>query len=264
MANVNSILQKGTNSTAGSFLASEVPGTRKKGDYEIIGIGGFKAFAEVKNTRKLTQTAPNVTLEDGTVISETVFQGPIRITITGKVGDVYLEYPQNESFDEVEVQVVSLTEAYLPDYAAAQLTRIRQIRDDALEALDALDAKIRDGQRLLDLFGDKSGTKTFQEQFIDAIDILWTSGALTTLETPFRVYDNVIIEDFTTELVPESDEISFNITAKVVRLATLDTVTIAKNPSSGLQGRTNKTVNKGATKGKEVSQSLLSTVLGKF
>lgn len=253
----------GTSASATTYLATPIPGTKKLADGELIGIGGFNAYVALRVGRELSSSSPDITVEDGTYINDTIFLKPVTINIEGNVSDVHLQASTVSDIFKPAAQVLGAVSAYLPARTAKQINDIKELSNDAFNALNRVNAKLEQGERLLNLLGDKTGSKGLQEQFIDAMDRLFFSKSLTTLETAYRVYDNVRIDGFKTTVVGTSNQIKFSITAKQLRLKKLEFSEVkgAPNPSKGLGGKTGSKQNKGPTGGKPVVASLASQLL---
>lgn len=252
-------------------LPVSVVGTSKIADNEVVGIAGFSMYAEIENVKDLTSTAPDVTLEDGSIVSDTIFLSPVVISISGVVSDIFIKLEASNNLFSQPDAIIGITSQYLPNRTQSQISKIRAIADDAKNINRRINSVIDDGKRLYDEFGNKSGSKTLQEQFLDTVEQIHFSKALIEIESPFRIYKNMRITKVTTSKTNESDEIKFNIEAKQINLRKLKTVTVssidpAPKPSQGLQGSTEQTVDKGTTTGKKIkeeqSKSLLSSILG--
>lgn len=248
-------------------LPVSVAGTKKFADNEEIGIAGYTTYATVEITKTLSSTAPTVTLEDGSEVSDTIFLNPISISISGVVSDVFVKREANDGIFSPIERVIGETSQYLPAKTQSQITQARAIVDDAKNVIRKIDAAVERGQRLYGEFGDKSGSKSLQEQFLDTLEQVHFSKALIPIETPYRVYENMRIISCPLTTNNESDEIRFKIEAVQIRLRKLQTVTVASiepapNPSTGLKGATEQATDKGTTSGKPVSSSLLATILG--
>jgi len=252
-------------------LPLSIVGTKKVADNEEIGIGGFTMFATIENTKTLSSTAPTVTLEDGSKTSDTIFLNPIQVSIIGVVSDVFVKRDATAGIFSPVERVIGIVSQYLPNKTQSQITQARAIVDDAKNVIRRINAAIEDGKRLYGEFGDQSSSKPLQEQFLDRIEQIHFSKALISIETPFRVYENMRIIKFPLTVNNESDEIRFKIDAVQIGFRTLQTVTVASiepapKPSSGLKGATGQAADKGTTAGKPVpetkSTSLLSTIFG--
>lgn len=265
MVDVTTYLGQSVESTpALNFLSTKLPGTGAKNDLEAVGIGGFTLYVTIKNARTLTSTAPDISLEDGSEITDTIFLKPVMLTIEGDVADIHMEsFDADDSVFKPVTKVVGLTNTYAPLRTQGQIDKLEGLFNDATNALNKLDALLEDGNKLLGVFGDKSDVKSIQEQFIDAIDQLHFSKSLVSLEAPFRVYNNMRILSFATNKDNTSNKIKFTITAKQLRFAKVAFTEIkgAPKPSEGLGGATEGTTDKGPTVGVETPTSLASSLL---
>lgn len=253
-----------------SFPVS-IAGTSKVADNEVIGIGGFSMYATLENTKSLMSTAPDVTLEDGSVVSDTIFLTPVTISISGVVSDVFIRIDTPDNIFSQTQDVIGVMSQYLPSRTNSQLSKIAAITEDVKNVKRRINSVLEDGKRLQGAFGDNTGTKTLQEQFLDAVEQVHFSRALIDIESPYRVYKNMRITSLKTTETNESSGLSFVIEAKQIGLRKLKTVTVASiepapAPSQGLGGSTEQEIDKGTTSGAEVSEekskSLLTSILG--
>jgi len=246
------------------FLNSNIPSLTKVDDKQNVGIGGFTAFVATSRVKNLTSTSPNVTLEDGSTISDTIFLNPIEFSIEGEVADVNLKTPTDDVFRSAR-QAIGVITPYLPERSATQINKINNIITDATTVIDQADDLIQRGSQLYDLFGDKTDSKPLQEQFLDYLEKIWKSKSLITIEFPYRTYENVRIEDFQSTETNADRRILFSITCKQIRLAELafaQVQQIAPNPVDAVKGQVSDVVDKGVTQGEPVNGSLLSRIVG--
>lgn len=255
----------------GQSLPVSIAGTSKTSDTEKIGFAGFTMYAIIEESRDLNSTAPDVTLEDGSKVNDTIYLDPIVLNISGSIMDVHYAKESEEGVLGTTEQVIGVIDAYLPEKTSAQISKARSVVDDIDNTIAKINTTIEDGQQILGAFGDKSGSKSLQEQFLDVIDQIHFSKALIPIEFPYRVYENMRITNVKTTQTGESNELKFTITAKQLSFRKLETVLVestepAPKPSTGLEGATESEADKGTTTGTEVeeekSQSLLSSVLG--
>ena len=237
-----------------------VAGTSKVADNETIGIGGFSMYATLENSKDLTSTAPDVILEDGSIVSDTIFLAPVVVMISGVVSDIFINSEADNGLFSPTESIIGITNQYLPQRTQSQITKIRSLVDDAKNVKRRVESVIDSGKNLYNLFGDNTGTKTLQEQFLDAIEQVHFSKALIEIESPFRVYRNMRITSIKTTKESGSDDIKFSIEAKQIGLKKLKTITVeniepAPSPSEGLQGATEAQSDKGTTAGQVVSET---------
>ena len=246
------------------FIRSNLPSTRKVDDRQEIGIGGFTAFVAINETRQLQSTSPDVVLEDRSTVTDTIFLRPVMLSIEGEVSDINIktEVPDN-IFGQAE-QFLGVVTPFLPTRTVSQISKVREIIDDGLNIVRRIDSVIDSGQQILDIFGNRSDSKTNPELFLDYMDRIHFSRQLISIESPFRVYDSMRIISFETSRDNESDKITFRIQAKQIRMAELLLVEVDtpnRNPSPGLSGQSDGEVDKGISQGRDTPRSLLS-VLG--
>lgn len=264
MANVTRYLQQTVeNLNIEEFILSKLPGIKKVDDKEEIGIGGFTAFVTISEKKNVTASAPDVTLEDGSVIQDTIFLAPIMFDIEGDVSEIHIKRDTTDNPYRKADRIIGVVNQYLPTRTQAQISKVRDLINDGLNTVRRIDSIIDDGRQILDIFGLTTPGTPIQEQFLDTVERLIQGRQLIQLESPYRVYDKVVLLSIDTTRTNQGDNLRFKITAKQIRTATLEFTELefAPNPSTPQpQGN----VDKGATAGEEVEESLLSQILGVF
>lgn len=251
------------NSPVTDILGMAVGGKAK----EKIGIGGFTLYARINETVSRSSRVPTSWLEDGSYAQDQIIVDPLTITISGEVSDVYIE---RESAIEALTRaqgVVGVVETYLPTRTQSQVQRINSIINDATDKLREVDRAINTGKQVFGFFGAGSGAKTNRELFIDAVE-LWTDGKqMISIETPYRLYDSMVITSISITRNNEHEALAFNLSAQKIRFAETiysDTSNYFKNPSSGLEGKTDSVTDNGPQKPKDIDESLLYTTYTKL
>ena len=239
MANINEFLDKVSYSPVRDFINREVKGLKKSNDLEVVGIGGFTTYATTRNKRTMTATAPNIYMENGTVVNDTVWLEPIEIVIEGVVSDIFVDKKSQQNVITDVKRAVGVVNAYLPNRTQSQINKINALSNDVYSAIDKIDNLVSTSKQLAILQGQGASTKSLQEQFIDKIDSIYYSKALIDIETPYRKYENMMILSYETEVNGESNEIKFIINAKEIRFVESNFTRIQFNfkPSKDLQGQ---------------------------
>lgn len=262
-----SVINKGS-----SYLGFEaIPTLSKESDKQVIGIAGFESMAIVEEGKTLSSTSPDIVLEDGSTISDTIFIKPFTCTLSGSVSDVYIPDENEDNAITRANKLIGVTSIYLPSRTASQISRIQSLADDAQNIVRRAEKIYSDYQTILAQFGDKTEAKSLQEQFIQVLTAIHENKTLVPLEIMGTVYKDMHLHEISfTRKNNESREVLYKISAKQIRTAPikftrLDPASLAKvNASQGLGGATDNASDKGSTEGEPVEKSLASSLLGLF
>lgn len=233
-----------------------------------VGIGGFVLLARVRDSFTLSSRAPDAFLEDGSSASDQIVNDPLTLIIEGEVSDIHIRRnPALELQRRVASQVGAITK-YAPLRTQSQISRVSALINDAADAVRKIDAIIDDGRNAWEFFGNKdTDSKGLREQFIDFIESIHYGKQLINIDMPFRTHESMRI----TSIVVNADNIdepfSFVINAKKIRFASTEVTDITDYfpaASNGIGGQEQQQKDKGAQKGEETSESLLSYLKGLF
>lgn len=263
MADISSFLQQAVpDKSLVGIVKSYIPKIGKSSDGEKIGIGGFTAFVTMNEQVTRSSTSPDITLENGDVRQDTIFKKPLIVVFEGEVSDVHLATPEDTIFTAAERALGEIS-VYLPTRTQAQIEKVRDLVDQGVDVLRKIDDVIARGRRILDILGYGSETKPIQEQFVDFLDAIYGANLLVSIETQYRVYEGMHIQEAVTTRDNKGKAIRFKVTAKQIRTTELTLLaTQAPAPSSALDGQAEDLTDKGTTEGEEVPESLASTLLG--
>lgn len=231
-----------------------------------IGIGGFTALAIVEDKTTRTADIPATPVEDGSFVNDHVIINPVRLSIQGNVSDVYVESsPILDDLKRSQATVGAVTQ-YLPERTAAQTQQVNAIANDIADAIRAADAVLAAGQQVVRFFGNQDqGSKTNQEQFMDAMDSLYYGKQLISIDTKYRRYNNMVITSLEIRRDNQSNSTNFSIEATEFRFAstTFAELVAAPAPSEGTGGQLDAEAAKGTQEGTPIDSSLLFTVIGR-
>ena len=232
-------------------------------DGEFVGIGGFKTAATVKERFTRSASVPTTFLEDGSHINDHIIRNPLTISIEGTVSDLFaLPSPAIAALQEAQAQIGNISQ-YAPARTQAQLSRVSGLANDFVSALDKVDSLIESAQTASAYLGlqDKEADSNI-ENFLSSIAGHQSADSLITISTSFKNYPDMYITSFEATRDNQSKSVSFTMEAQQFRFA--DTVFVntnaAENPSSNTNGQTEGSKDKGVQEGKEVPQSVLSSV----
>lgn len=209
-------------------------------DKQEIGIGGFTALARVRNVVTKNVDAPDTPLEDGSMANDHVIKKPIIIEIEGKVADIFIKPAAEANIFRRALAEIGNISKYVPEQTATQLSKAVAIALDANNVSKGVQAAIKDGEQLIEFFGDKTEDRSNQERFLQTLDVYYENSGLMRIEMPDRIYDNMII---TARPITYDNQqgtaIAFKITAKQLRFADVifsDVSEFFANPAPGAVG----------------------------
>jgi len=240
------------------FLNREQPAASK----QEIGIGNFTAFVRVRDSSEMSADVPTTPLEDGSMVNDHIILKPFILTIEGDVSDIHLRAnPVLQQIQRAGATVGNVTEQYGPDWTPSMLQRANAIANDARDAVLRLQNVVDSGTQILSLFGNQdAGSKSIQEQFIDAMEALHLGRQIIAIDMPFRRRENMVITSFVTNTDNQTDDTTFSLRAQKVRFAEVIYSKVARQ-SPGVQGQLDDEVSKGAQKGKRVESSFVFSLI---
>lgn len=226
---------------------------------EEIGIGKFTALVRVRESYRLTASAPATPVEDGRVVNDHIILGPLTISIEGDVSDVHLRAaPEIREIRRTQAEIGNVVSQYAPARTQTQLSQIAALANDALDAARRIDALLDAGEQVGALFGNQdAGSATNRQQFLDYLEALHNGKQLISINMPYRRLDRMVITSLTINYDNEVDASSFTLEAQQIRLAELQFAQVQKR-AGGLNGQADAEVNKGKQAPEQVECSFLA------
>lgn len=228
-----------------------------------IGIGGFTALVRVRESYKLTASAPATPVEDGSVVNDHIILNPLTISIEGDVSDVHRRAsPVLRELREAQAEIGNLTSQYAPARTQTQLSQISALANDALDATRRVDALLDAGEQIGSLFGNQDAAATTnRRQFLDYLEALRNGKQLISIDMPYRRLDRMVITSLTITYDNEIEASGFVLEAQQVRLAELQFVQVQQR-AGGLNGQVDAENSKGSQAVEEVECSLIANIVG--
>jgi hypothetical protein len=212
-----------------------------------VGIGGFALFARVSDSTAYETQAPTSVVEDGSYIGDHLINAPIKLNISGEVSDVLINTPV-QSASNRRLPTIGQVASFLPGRTASQAQRLARVVDTALDKYRSIDSAIKNGRNAYDFSGNKAGTKSLREQFVDYIEALHYGKQLVTISMPFRVHDSMAITNVTITRDNQRNALTFTLTAQKFRIAKTifaDVSEFYKKPAPAVASQTTGTSDKG-------------------
>lgn len=218
-------------------------------------LDGIFANADISIDRKwgvritesysINNTMSNLTLENGTVVTDHVRTQPERVVISGVVGDEYIKLnPINTNLLETYTNVGRIT-SYLPTRTKAQIAKYAELQGRIFDAIAFVNNIERQGLAAADYFGITSGedpkkmfvmemaSKARSRDFVQ-IEVLQSSRRTAQLIDAQRQtnhyalsFNKCIITDFSATVENGSGMLNYTMTLQVCRFATTMTTRIS-------------------------------------
>lgn len=242
-----------------------------KNELQNIGIGGFNTLAFVRVNVDRSVDAPIYFVEDGSFAGDHIVIGPAAISIEGEVSDQFIALESSPPLDTRAREIIGRVNAFLPERTQAQTQRVTQLIDDFSSRARDLNNLINRTKNFAGYLGDLTGlnneqgsNKSLIRKFIAHMTALRESKNVITIQTKHEKFDNMVVKLFSIEESNEVKNIKFRIFAEELRFTQTIFVQedVVKNASDDLEGKVDKTINKGIQKGKQAVSSLLSDILG--
>ncbi len=237
-----------------------------KDETQEVGIGGFRLFAKTDETTTYSNVVPTVVLEDGTNASDDILNNQIPVTITGVVGDVFVENVNYSEIVPVDFSDVGRVTEMLPAKSQQQVQRVNQINDTLRDATLISDEINKIGGDVYNFVsGNNTQGKSNQGKFIEYMESIYFSGTPINVSTRYRDYSNMALEDLTISSNSDGD-VKFSAKFLQVNFTNLVYVPIKEkysSPSNALSGSTSDPVNNGGQKVESNKErSLLGALVG--
>jgi len=220
------------------------------------GIAGFVFDIPISEQLQLNSQITDHWLEDNSAIQDHIALEPVRITLTGEVGELIhsktaLETYAQEVLDRLGPLGVLTPEQSLS--AQRHLSEVSRLKSAATTALNQLDS-------LAGMFSDSFGKNYQQEAYLTLSEFRDKRGILT-VETPWKTFKNMVIESLTFEQDESTKDVT-TITATFKQIRLVETQTIAGELLGRIKEQKSDVADKGVSKGKSVAASAFDAVSG--
>lgn len=248
------------------FLSGFLGRERFKGPGARIGIGGYSAFARVRERIALKATVPTSYVEDGSPTNDHIIREAEVVSIEGVIGDVYRGPTTNILETLPVVSTLGNIDAYLPRVSSFQETVMSALRNTTNAAMRRINDLLGAGNQVNGILGNlDTSSKPLGEQFVDAMENLYYGGQLCSIDMPYRRYDNMVLTAVNIDRDNGGNAMSFSIEAQRFRIAqtTFASITRAdKNPAPSSGGQTKDMKDIGTQSGKKTTGSQNTSMLG--
>ncbi|ARJ43308.1 hypothetical protein B1H58_15545 [Pantoea alhagi] len=223
-----------------------------KATVKNVGIGGFSMFARVSDSTQYPSQVPVDVLEDGSNASDDIINGPLVVTISGVVSDVYADAEPGESFGIIpDYSRVGEVIEYIPAKTQQQLQKVNEIADRVEQQVLKAKRLVDKGADLFGLVGNPTsgGAKGLREQFLDFIEAIYYGKQLISVEVDYRTHENMALSGLALNTDNQTMETRFEATFTKINFTQITTTPISryfKSPSAAAKSKTAGVANKGA------------------
>lgn len=231
--------------------------------FSNTGIAGFKFHVPESEQVKMQSEITDHYIDTGSAVQDHIARRPIVITLRGYQGEYYYTVHPIENMISKVVPVLSLVKEFKPklDPVTERIKKRReeqpliQLSLDGKKYTKTYENKIFDKEfnaiDLFKLFQDLYKLKSAQTRAFYFFQALWESEALFSVETRWKRYDNMIIQDVTPLGDNNADITDFSVSFKQISITT-SKVESVKNAAGRLKEQAAQVTKKGIDKGKEV------------
>lgn len=225
-----------------------------------VGVGGFTLFAKVREGVSMPSQSPTTYLEDGSYVNDHIVTEAIKVTIEGSVSDTYISAPSVAPLQNTRQDNIQNITAFLPARPPQQVQAIRNIESNVRKSYAQAEKNINQ-KNIIAQVGDQAQSE-LRRKFFDAMEKLYQSKQLVAIETEYRIYENMVLNQIDIVRDNQNEALSFSISASQVRFAKTESVRVAFNkPSGGLKGQSDPQIDKGVQQGEKVETSILAGLL---
>ena len=179
----------------------------------LPGIDGF--VFDYKISENVTHAAQITDhfCENNTAIQDHVAIEPVKITLVGKVAELVFRTNAALAFAQATADRLTPLGVFTP----VQALHAQQFISKSYAALSAVDAALKLTNSMASLFSMEPA-KNAQQKAFTGFENLFYARQLFTVETPWRTYDDMIIENWTADQEEASImETTFSLTFKQIR-----------------------------------------------
>ncbi|MCK5611973.1 hypothetical protein KAR91_59435 [Candidatus Pacearchaeota archaeon] len=219
------------------------------------GFGGFVFDITENDSIQLQSDITDHFIEDNSAINDHIAIKPENVTVTGFTGELISREPQAISLLQPIADKLELISEYIPVFPAPLI----QAYLSAKTAINTINEAAQGVEDLYSLFTNNNPEDkgTNQSKAFSFFYSMWSSREIFTVDTPFKTFTNMAIENME---VIQGDTVTsseFTITFKKLRFAT---ASVVNNNQGRRINQLGDLLNKGNTRGDVKAQSLLTTI----
>lgn len=195
------------------------------------GISGFIFDVPDAESINLSSEITDHYTEDNSFLNDHIVRKPIKINLSGFVGELVFRAPSGVegAVQELNNRLESV-EAYAGDLTPGAVQKAQQAVQKAQATVSAINQTLDKVQNVVGFFDGEGQEETLQQKAFNNLYALWRSAEFLTVQTPWRYFDNMVIQDITVQQDGESEAITdIQVTLKEIRVAQTKTVNYDEN-----------------------------------
>ena len=229
------------------------------------GISGF--IFDIPDTENVNLSA-DITdhfTESNSFLNDHIVIKPDLITLSGFVGELRFKPPEGIAGQVEEIQNrLQIVPAYLGDLTPGAQQIAARIVGSVQTVISGINQTVDRVENLVGFFDGVDAEETQQQKAFNTLDALRRNGEVLTVQTPWKYYDSVMIQNISFRQDGVSEDISdISVTLKEIRIADIKTVDYDQNqfpPRVDIQAAEEE--NQGIVQGRDEESSFLFKVFG--
>lgn len=224
------------------------------------GIAGFKFHVPQSEQVKMESEITDHFMDNNSVLQDHIARKPVTITLNGLQGDYFYSVNRIEDALALITPTLSLVKQFLPKLR--NITMQLHLKKTSAkytynQKTGQLETKIEANKQnfnavdMFKIFQEMYKLKSAQTRAFFFFDAMWKSKALFSVETSWKRYDNMCIQNLIPIRDKNADITEFNITFKQISRAQTKYEDL-KNAAGRTRQQLIKTQNKGTDKGQKV------------
>ena len=223
---INTIAQGavfGINNAQGYLDGSNAALVRPK---SAEGIGGF--IFDIPDTESL-QLQSDITdhfTESNSFLNDHIVRKPLILTLAGFIGELVYRAPGGieGAVQELDNRLETV-EAYAGDLTPGGVQTAQRIIGQAQNAVSAINQTLDKIENVVGLFDGEEAGLNLQQKAYNSLYSLWKEYSIVTVQTPWRFFRSMAIQNVSLTQNAESKEITdISVTLKEMRIADIKTV----------------------------------------
>lgn len=210
-----------------NYLASQKTGLIAE-HFNIAGLI-FHYSGEVKT--ELNADITDHYTEDLKAVHDHIALQPIRVVMRGLIGELSRGFSPSGISGSLQTLQNGLTSVpgYLGKSTPQAVYRASKVVSQAQNVSNQVSSAVSKGKSLYKFFRDGAVSNTEQSRFYIQLEALWNQRAPFTIQTPHKIYRNMVIESMVA-LQPEDTKYlsEFTVTLKQIRFASVTTINAVK------------------------------------
>lgn len=188
------------------------------------GLSGWEFDIDQDESLNLSADITDHYVENNTFLNDHRVIKPVEITVNGLKGEVVFRPPEGLPGQTQELNNrLEEVDAYLGDFTPGMLQEIMKSISRANSAVSRINQNLNRTQNVLSALSGEGPEKTEQEKAYSELKALFYSNQLVTVQTPWRYFDNMMINAVNFRQGQSSRDYSqISVTLKEVRFADIE------------------------------------------